>query len=205
MIWVSIIGVIASSVIAVAALWGERIRAALFRPDLRLELVSSLGERERFGLEATSSGQAMGPVPASRRTYRLRVSNRARYPAALDVEVLLTHFALRGPDGRPQESPTGSLPLMWRYQSLYPRNRTIGHTTALEAELLFVSEGVIQLAPMDPPGFSLTMYGAQHFWATAIARGFNGESRSLRLRVDWDGLWEPGDIEMSRHLTIRID
>jgi len=47
------------------------------------------------------------------------------------------------------------------------------------------------------------MYGEQHFWITAVARGLNAQSRPLRLKIDWDGKWETGDAEMAQHLTIR--
>lgn len=203
MIWVSAIGVIASCVIAIAAIWGERIRAAAFRPDLRLELVKATGERERFGLDGRSPGEEFQLPPTSRRIYRLRVLNRARYPAAQEVEVLLTHIDRQGPDGQPQLGPTGSLPLMWRYQALYPRSRVIGYATELEIDLLLASRDEILLAPMEPPTFSLTMYGEQHFWITAVARGLNAQSRPLRLKVDWDGRWDPGDTEMGQHLRVR--
>ena len=44
--WVSEIGVAAQVGIAIAAIWGERIRARLSRPSLRLALVDNVGARE---------------------------------------------------------------------------------------------------------------------------------------------------------------
>jgi hypothetical protein len=189
--WLSALGVAGSIAVAIAAVWGEKIRAALFRPELRLTLVSSVGQRENAGI-------------SSIRYYRLRLTNHALHPAAQEVQVFLTQIDLRGPDGQPQTIFTGALPLPWQYQPLYPNARTIGHKTVADVDLFFVSPELLHLTTVfDPPNFPANMQGSeQHFWVTMIARGLNGESESLRLKIDWDGRWEHGDQEMGRHLTI---
>lgn len=192
-VWLSALGVASSIAIAIAAIWGEKIRALLFRPDLRLNLINTIGQRE----------PANGALA---RYYRLRVTNRALHPAAQEVQVFLTQMDIRGPDGQPQTISTDALPLPWQHQALYPNTRTIGHTTVADVDLFFVSSEFLQLTPVfEPPNFAATMSGGeQHFWITMIARGLNGESGSLRLKIDWDGRWEHGDHEMGRHLTISI-
>jgi hypothetical protein len=190
--WLSALGVASSVAIAIVAIWGEKIRATVFRPHLRLDLVDNIGQRE------TVDG-------ASARHYRLRLTNRALHPVAQEVQVFLTQMDIRGPDGQPQTIFMGALPLPWQYQILYPNARTIGHKTIADVDLLFVSSEFLQLTTVfDPPSFAATMQGEQHFWLTMIARGLNGESGSLRLKVDWDGRWEHGDHEMGRHLTISV-
>ncbi|MFZ3238682.1 MAG: hypothetical protein WA184_25370 [Stellaceae bacterium] len=188
--WLSALGVASSIAIAIVAIWGERIRAALFRPDLSLELVNNVGQRD------TANGTLA-------RYYRLRLTNRALHPAAHEVQVFLTQMDIRGPDGQPQTIFTGALPLPWQYQPLYPNTRTIGYNTIADVELLFVSPEFLQLTTtFDPPNFAARMSGGdQHFWITTIARGLNGESPSFRLKTDWDGLWEYGDNEMGHHLN----
>jgi len=42
--WVTELGILGTWIIAIAAIWGERIRAILFRPELRLALLNQLGE-----------------------------------------------------------------------------------------------------------------------------------------------------------------
>lgn len=194
-VWLSALGVASSVAIAIVAIWGEKIRAAVFRPDLRLALLSNSGQRENAG--ATSA-----------RYYRLRLTNHALYPAAQEVQVFLTRMELRGPDGQPQTIFTGALPLPWQYRSLYPSARTIGQKTIADVDLFFVSPELprLQLTTVfDPPNFAANVQGGgQHFWVTAIARGLNGESKLLRLQIDWDGRWEHGDHEMGRHLTISV-
>jgi hypothetical protein len=125
---------------------------------------------------------------------------------AREVEVVLTQLDIRGPDGEPQTVFVGALPLLWQHQQLYnSRTRTIGRTTITEVDLLAVFEDRLQFTLMVTPlNFPSTAVGETHFWVTVAARGLNGESRSLRLRVDWDGGWAAGTDEMARHLIIAI-
>jgi hypothetical protein len=70
--------------------------------------------------------------------------------------------------------------------------------------LFYVREGLLQLIPaLIPANLTNTFQPDAHFWITAVARGIDGESNTLRLKVDWDGTWESGDTEMSRHLRIK--
>jgi len=146
--------------------------------------------------------QEFGPA----RYYHLRVTNRAAYPEAREVEVLLTRLDLRGPDGQPQPSYAGPLPLRWQHQEHYPKNRTIGRATVAVADLLFVQPGVLSLTPnITPLNFPSKMHGEQHFWMTVVARGLNGESKARPIRIDWDGQWHQGDTEMASHLIITVE
>src|ERR1700688_3135851 len=203
--WVSERGVASSVIIATVAIWGERIRAALFRADLRLGLAKDDGERATVVQTQALSGSTSETQILSARYYRLRVTNRARYPAAHEVEVLLTQLDKRGPDGRPQPEYKGALPLTWQHQSLYSKTRTIGRTTIADVDLLFVCPDFVRLTPMlDPLNFATTMRGEQHFWVTVVARGLDAESKPLRLKVDWDGNWALGDTEMLGHFKVSI-
>lgn len=58
---------------------------------------------------------------------------------------------------------------------------------------------------VTPLNFPATMEGREtHIWVTVIARGINGKSNPLRLRIDWDGEWERGDAEMASHLILAV-
>jgi hypothetical protein len=165
-----------------------------------LLLVDSIGNRETaqiFGTEEI----------ISTRYYRLRVTNPTRYSLAQEVQVFLTQIDDRGPDGQPRTIFTGSVPLAWQHQPLYPNARAIGGSTVADVDLLFVSPHFLRLTPMlepSPINLGETKIGEQHFWITAVARGVNAESRPLRLKIDWDGRWEPGDTEMGHHFTITV-
>jgi hypothetical protein len=79
--------------------------------------------------------------------------------------------------------------------------------TIADVNLLLVTPQFLRFTPMlepSPINFGDTRAGEQHFWITAVARGVDAESRPLRLKIDWDGHWEPGDVEMSRRFTISI-
>lgn len=196
--WISALGVAASIVISIAAIWGDRIRASLLRPRLRL----ALSNRRGTLLTILDNGQFV-----SARYYLLRVTNSASHPEAREVEVLLTVLEKRGPDGKPQRVFEGALPLLWQYQQLYPKSRTIGRATVADVDLLIAREDRLQLSLMlTPLDFPATMEGPEtHLWVTMVARGLNGESEPLRLRIDWDGRWERGDAEMETHLIVVPD
>lgn len=195
--WLSGLGVAASVVIAIVAIWGDRIRASLLRPRLRLKISDPHGTPERI-FES-------GRFPPAR-YYRVRVTNSASHPEARDVEVLIIHLDGRGPDGNPQRIFEGALPLQWQHHQLYSKSRTIGRATVAEADLLIACEDRLQLTPMLAPlDFPAAMRGETHIWVTIVARGLNGESRPMRIKIDWDGAWERGSAEMAKHLIVAPD
>jgi len=195
--WVSVAGILGTWVIAIAAIWGEKIRSKIFKPKLQLSLV------DKQGLATFQTIPGNPPKTIDARYYHLRVTNGLAFPAAQEVQVLLLALDKRGPDDNPQRLFTGPLPMVWTHQQLHPLARTIGHKTEAEADLMFVREDVLQLTPMLLPNhLAASMQGETHIWVTLVARGLNGESKPLRLRIDWDGLWEKGDAEMARHLKI---
>jgi len=202
--WVTELGIVGTWIIAIAAIWGEKIRSLLFRPGLQLALLSAVGEFVAEAQPPKKKGSQARFVPT--RYFRLRVTNARRFPTAHEVEVLLTKLEKRGPDGLPQPFYDGPLPLTWRHQEIYPRTRTIGHRTEADVELLSVQDGLFKLRPMIVPGnFPETHAGKSHLWITVIARGLEGESAQLRLKIDWDGVWERGDSEMARHFVISAE
>jgi hypothetical protein len=194
------VGAFGPWVVAGAAIWGERIRAAVLRPNLHLKLASNVGEiTEQAMMEGDRVTELL---PA--RYFHLRVINRRRFPAAHEVQIFMTKLEIPGPDGQPRMIYSVPLPFMWQYQELYPNPlRTIGYTTVAQAALFFVRPGMLQLTPvLVPRNLRDTFQPDAHFWITAIARGIDGESNSVRLKVDWDGTWERGDAEMTHHLKI---
>jgi hypothetical protein len=83
----------------------------------------------------------------------------------------------------------------------------IGRTTMPHVDLLYVGAQFLRLTPMlEPSPINLgdTRAGEQHFWVIVVARDIDAESRPVRLRIDWDGYWEPGDTEMGHHLRITV-
>ncbi|MFI5387596.1 MAG: hypothetical protein ACHQ50_15925 [Fimbriimonadales bacterium] len=182
-----------------AAIYGERIRAAVLRPKLKLQLVNSIGELTTQ-IEQTDQAPAKSILA---RYFHMRLTNERRFPVAHEVEVLLTKLEDRGADGNPRAIYEDDIPFSWKY-GLYDRFRTIGHATRATADLLFVREDRLQLLAHAPNNLGATMLGETHIWITAVARGLEGESNPLRIKVDWDGHWDRGDAEMQRHLKIAV-
>jgi hypothetical protein len=189
--WVAIAGAVGTWVIAIAAIWGEKIRSMLFKPDLRLDLKSPAGQfcTLNDGTEA--------------RYYHLRATSSKAYPVPRDVWVVITAIDRVGPDGHPQRVFSDEVPLGWCNRELHPIRRTIGPKTQADVDLLFVREGVMKFMPLFPTtNFPATHSGETHLWVTAVAQGLDGESKPLHLKIDWDGKWERGDTEMARHLRV---
>jgi hypothetical protein len=111
-----------------AALFGDWIRAAIFKPRLTLELASVVGEATTVQLTAPS-GESR---PEKARYHHLRVANRAAWPKASQVQVYLVRIEEPGPDGTLQVKWAGDVPVKWKFQEIYPLQRTIGPETDLD-------------------------------------------------------------------------
>jgi hypothetical protein len=209
--WVSEVGITAQTFIALMAVSGEKIRAALFTPTLQLEFVNVLGERTTlhavYGtVTLPSGGEAQVGESFPVHHFHVRVTNPSRV-AAHEVQVLVTRLEIRGPDDQPQTFyDAAHLPLQWRLQEIYGQIRTIGRVTMADASLLFVRAESLKITVMLPPNnFPNTWAGKlerQHFWLTLVARGLESESKPLRLRVDWDGRWAESAHEMRQYFMI---
>ena len=101
--WVSVIGIVGTWVIAIAAIWGDRIRAFLLRPRLELRVLSPAGEFLNVS-ERRSDGVVFAPT----REFYVRVTNARHHPVVNDVEVLLTRIEYVGPNGLPQHAYGGA-------------------------------------------------------------------------------------------------
>jgi hypothetical protein len=201
--WVSEVGVTATVIVASLAIWGERIRATFLKPKLRLRLRNDFGELTEQRL-TDQFGNVVGVQPA--RYYHLRVTNETHFPAAHEVLVFLTKVERPGPNGEAQTLYETDLPLSWMHPQLYKDpHRTIGNSTVAISDLFFVSPNRLRLLPvMTPNNLPDTFQPDAHFWVTLVARGIDGESNYLRLKVDWDGAWHSGETEMRQHLVISI-
>jgi hypothetical protein len=144
--WVSELGVAAQVAIAVVGIWGEKLRAWLFRPRLRLDLLSPSGRLETLAIPVREGDQLV-PQFSPARYYHLRVTNWGARPEAREVEVFLTQLDFRGPHGQPQTNYAGALPLRWQHQEYYPTSRTVGRATVAVVDLLFVQPGRLSLMP----------------------------------------------------------
>lgn len=188
--WVLEIGTAAQIVIAAAAIWGDRIRARLSRPRLQLILRDEVGDSEPREVPD------LGIVTV--RYCRLEVRNPTRFSIASEVQVFITQIVMREPSGRIITQFYGAAPLEWQYQELYQPSRNLGHATVAVTNLFFLHRDFTQLTlagQAAPPNIGGRRRGAQNFWITAVARGLNAESPSLRIEIQWDG-------QVSGHLAV---
>jgi hypothetical protein len=200
--WVTEMGILGTWVVGVLALFGDRIRAWWFRPKLHLELKSDVGsyspqiERDKNGTEVTRHA----------RYYHLSVTNRARYPKAEDVQVLLLGVERINDD---QERRPGDLyvPLTLGWVSgIYPLARSIGSKTEGVVDLLYVRDDVLRFLPVVVPhNFQRDYSGKTHLRVSAVARGLDCESNVCRLTINWDGEWVRDDNAMKMHFRISPD
>jgi hypothetical protein len=204
--WITALGVVGTWLIFVAAIWGDRIRWLLFRPQLRVALENPRGERT---IETIYKAPAEPNYDRPARYYRLVASNARRWSIAHDVRILITNLEVPDASGLPTPVWTGEIPLLWLHGQVYPASRNLGRPASADfviiAQDLHVSENQHQLHLMPailPNNFQRSYYSAMHIWVTVVATSIETDSPPLRLAVDWDGAWEEGEAEMARHFKI---
>ncbi|MGC3982387.1 MAG: hypothetical protein QM808_14145 [Steroidobacteraceae bacterium] len=115
---VQISGVIVSCFVAILAIWGNSIRAWWVGAKLKLELISSEGERIDIAIDNRS-------LPS--RFYHLRVSNSRRSSPATNTRVFLTKLSRPRADGEfVSNELTGPIPLSWQHSHSFPMELTFG-------------------------------------------------------------------------------
>jgi hypothetical protein len=208
--WVTEAGVLGTWVVGVLAIFGDRIRAMVFKPKLHLELKSAIGvyttqtPPRATGNESIKDMLIPLQAPKHARYYHLRVTNRVKYPTAQDVQVMLLGVERIGDENRQSGELYVPLVLGWA-GSIYPLNRSIGSKTEGVADLLFVREDGLRFLPVVVPNnFQAEYVGETHLRVTAIARGIDCESNTISLNIDWDGKWDFGDDAMAKHFVISL-
>lgn len=165
-------------------------------PVLRLRLTRKEGERVKIN---APGGMEDG------RFFHVTASNSRRWSPAHDVQIFLTRLDEPGPDGTFHPTWVGDLPMRWRNQESGPLTRTIGHE--YDSDICSVTKGQrLQIMSLILP-FNLNPVrtGACRLALFLQARSTEADSPMYRLEISWDGLWEDGDTEIQKHLTIRID
>ncbi len=178
--------------VAVAAIWGDPIRAWLVGPKLSLCLRDSRGER----IDLT------GGRPA--RYYHLAVANSRRSAIAHNVRVVLVAVSRPAADGEIASEPlSGPVQLTWQHGHALPQFATIGPPA--NADLGFVVRAdVFTLCPLfKPNNLDITLRGGDRMVVDALAVSDETESPLLRLEIAWDGSWSEDAAQMARHLVIK--
>jgi hypothetical protein len=173
--WVTEVGALGTLVVAIAAIWGEKIRSLLFRPSLNVELLSDIGERVPLNLPGHTT-----QVPG--RFFHLRVRNLHRpFPVAHGVQVVITQIESPDVSGRPITDFAGMLPVSWRHPQIHGLTLDIGPER--HADLFYIADtGELTFTPlMLVNNFPLTHKAKVHLWVTAVARSTEVDSTPLKL------------------------
>lgn len=197
--WVQF-GVAVGTLAAVfVALFGDWLKAKLFRPDLTLSLVNPRGE--------LTTAVLMSPSGETReekaRFYHVRVSNRVRWPTATQVQVHLIRLEEPGPDGELQLKWLGDVPMRWKSQEIQPLSRTVGPVA--DCDLCSIVKGKwLELHPLIVPNNLPARRREKADMVVSLqARSNEGESNIYRFRISWDGQWQDGESEMVHHLVTK--
>lgn len=205
--WIALLGVIGTWLIFIAAIWGERIRSWLFKPQLHIRLVNPAGELTTEKIISIENGDRKERERPAR-YYYLCVTNPRRWPVANNVQIVLTRVETPDPSGQPQITWQGDVPFQWTHPQIHPLSRTVGPPA--QADFVVAANDTEDpqkqlhlLLLIEPNNFERSYYKETLLWVTVIARSNETDSRQHRLEIAWDGDWNSGDTEMGRHLKIR--
>lgn len=186
------LGVLASVIVAILAIWGDYFRSRFAGPILTLNLVSPDGERTSW----------TGDVPT--RFYHLRVRNDRRWAPGRNVRVVVTRIARVAADQSLAPLPmSGPLQLTWQFPQTSPQYPTIGpdHTCDLG---FVVPNQDFSLSPyIVPNNFQETVKPGSRMRAEVQAVADNAESKAVFVEIAWDGVWSEDTAEMRRHLVVK--
>jgi hypothetical protein len=197
--WKAILfGAVGTWVVAVLAIWGERIRSYLFKPGIQI------GKGEFSGSPAIHEGGHAA------RYYFVPVRNPTRFPPAHEVHLVLTRIERSGPSGV-EILFDEIMPLSWVRQELHRLlTRTVGPDAI--ASLFFVQDdGVLGFTPaLTPQGGLATHFPRSHkgpviLWATLRALSIEADSSSMRLKIDWNGQWRSDIAGLNAACRVTVD
>lgn len=198
--WIALVGVVGTWFIFGAAIWGERIRASLFKPQLRVMLDDPRGELTSEAITITATGQVQQYTRPAR-YYHLSGRNSRRWPIAHDVRILLTRLEKPDPSGIPTTVWTGEIPLAWEHAQIHFTSRSVGRP--VRADLAVVAQDPQGSERASKPTALTARDCAKQIWVTVVATANEAGSPALRLELAWDGQWDTGEAEMARHVVIR--
>ena len=195
LIWTALSAVGTISAVLVA-LFGDWLRRTLNPPRLALTLLNQEGEKITV---RSGNGQAVDEA----RYYHFIVSNSNRASPATNLDVRLVRIDEPAPGGETKTTWTGDLPIHCRNQAHNPQKHSIGGSMHFDICNVLKS-GVVRLCPIFYPSNVKTEWKAPcDFTAFFQARSTEQDTRIVRVRISWDGLWQDGTKEMQDHFRIR--
>lgn len=187
-----LLAAIGTFTLAGVAIWSDRVRAWAARPKLIIQLRSNTGE-----LSHNPSG-----VPF--RLYHLVVTNTRVGVVPGAAAVYITSFERHSHSGAWIPSlRSGALRLPWQFGEspeaigLLTVGRVVNFLLAPEGHAVSLAPGTVQ-----PGNIDADIRANDRVRIKVIAVTEYGSSEPVTIEVNWDGIWEDGDREMSEHLVI---
>ena len=180
--------------VAILAIWGDKVRAAIAGPKLELELQDARGN-------LTVRDNQKKTV-----YYHIRLTNKRRWSPAKHVRVLITGIEKKRPDGTYFPEPLiAPLQLTWAFPQFHELRPTIA--TSDVCDLGCLDEDAQRFTiPLyvRPNNFRGYVEPGQSMRVSIVASAHNYESKSpLVLEISWDGIWSSDMDELQRHLVIK--
>jgi len=185
-----VIEIILGAILAILAIWGDRVRHWCTPPKLKVSLRSRATKVEVISEQKT-------------RYLHLVVSNSNPWNHATGVKVFVTKIE-RTDAGSIDVYDTGSIPLKWQF-SAYGMNPTSFGPPRICNLGCLVEGGVFQLATEFVPASCKTSIVAGVTMTVHIkAIADNVESPALILKLSWDGTWSDDDAVMSTSFSVDV-
>jgi len=179
-------------IVAIIAIWGNRIRSWWSGPKLKIYLHNPMGE-----LTKLNDGTAV-------RYYHLRVVNGRKWSPAHNVRVLLTKIFQPAADGRwVDRSFSGPLQLTWQFPQFHVRFPFIGPDDISDLGCIVEGQQFAITPYVVPNNFNGYVGPNQRIKVEVIAVADNGQSEPVLIEIAWDGNWSDDTAEMGRHLVVK--
>ncbi|MEX0810279.1 MAG: hypothetical protein WD044_16255 [Dongiaceae bacterium] len=190
---------IATIVVAVVAVFGERIRARIYPPMLNLKLLDAKGSLSPTYLTSPDGSTRT----EDSRWYHVEVRNDRRWSPARQVQVNLVRVEEPDASGVFQITWRGALPFRWRYQEIHPISRTLGAPADCDL-CCVVKEKWFELSSLiDVTSLKSRREQPFRMIVTLRAQSIEVDSKFLRLEIVWNGLWSDDSATMARNLVIK--
>lgn len=188
--------------VAIMAIWGERVRAWLAPPKLRIELHTPSGSPTRLTIPGT-----LTPGGGIRSMYyHLKVVNQRSWLTANNCRVLLKAISRRGPDGSFLKV---HMPVPAQFVWANEGDTTSRVSVTKESILDFgsLSEGATAFMPLlhvyaNNLNAAVAKNEAVRYHLEIDASNFVSP-RHQTFEVAWDGGWSFEPEQMQHHLTVR--
>jgi hypothetical protein len=185
-----LIDISATVVLAILAIWGDRVRHFWTPPKLQVSLRSRETKVELISNKKT-------------RYLHLLISNANPWNHATGVKVFVTRIERTDADSV-DVYDTGNIPLKWQFSEYGMNPTSFGPPRICDLGYL-VEGGLFQLATEFVPASCKTSIAAGVTMTVHIrAIADSVESRALVLKLSWDGTWSDDDAVMSTSFSVDV-